>query len=243
MPAERERRLADHHRFTIARRGYRPAEVDQALAEVRDRADSLAADRDRLSEQKNQLASRLLSAIRRTNELDTRVKRLSASADSADGLSERIRVILELACAEANAMTTHARNLLQHAKASKTELDHRQAQLEADQQQILASAQAEADQLRKQALEAASARRAEAQAEAERILDEARTSAKAVVDDAHRAAVADVDRLREHLLAELPRRVVAIIDDAVGQLPSAPEGSATAYHSAESVVVPQQRQP
>jgi DivIVA domain-containing protein len=243
MPAEPERRLAGHHRFAVALRGYRPAEVDQALAELGDRVESLAADRDRLSEQKNQLASRLLSAIRRTNELDTRVKRLSASADSADGLSERIRVILELACAEANAMTTHARNLLQHAKASKTELDHRQAQLEADQQQLLASAQAEADQLRKQALEAASARRAEAHAEAERSLDQARTSAKEVVDQAQRAAAADVDRLREYLLAELPRRVNAVIDDAVGQLPSRPEGAATAGDCAESVVVPQQRQP
>jgi V/A-type H+-transporting ATPase subunit G/H len=243
MPAEPERRLAGHHRFTIAVRGYRPAEVDQALAEFQDRMDSLVADRDRLAEQKNQLASRLLSAIRQTNELDTRVKRLSASADSADGLSERIRVILELACAEANAMTTQARKLLEQAKTSKAELDHRQAQLEADQQQILASARAEADQLRKQAQDAASARRAEARVEAERILNEARTSAKAVVDDAHRAAGADVDRLREHLLAELPRQVIAVIDDAVGQLPSGPEGTATTNHSAESVVVPQQRQP
>jgi V/A-type H+-transporting ATPase subunit G/H len=242
MPAEPERRLADHHRFTIALRGYRPAEVDQALAELRDRVDSLAADRDQLSEQKNQLASRLLSAIRRTNELDTRVKRLSASADSADGLSERIRVILELAFAEANAMTTHARKLLEQATTSKTELDHRQAQLEADQQQILTSARAEADQLRMQALEAANARRAEAQVEAERILEEARTSAKEVVDDARRAARADVDRLREHLLAELPRQVIAVIDDAVGRLPIGVEGAATTNNSAESVVVPQQRQ-
>ena len=205
--------------------------------------DSLTADRDRLSEQKNQLASRLLSAIRRTNELDARVKHLSASAESADGLSERIRVILELASAEANAMTTQARKLLEQAKTSQTELDHRQAQLGAEEEQVLASARAEADQLRKQALEAATTRRAEAHAEAERILDGARTSAKEVVDQAHRAADADVDRLREYLLAELPRRVNAVIDDAVGQVPSRPEGAATAADGAESVVVPQQRQP
>jgi F0F1-type ATP synthase membrane subunit b/b' len=196
-----------------------------------------------LSEQKNQLASRLLSAIRRTNELDTRVKHLSASAESADGLSERIRVILELASAEANAMTTQARKLLEQAKTSQTELDHRQAQLNAEEKQILASARAEADQLLKEALEAATARRAEAHAEAERILDEARTSAKEVADQAHRTAAADVDRLREYLLAELPQRVNAVIDDAVGQVASRPEGALTADDCTESVVVPQQRQP
>jgi DivIVA domain-containing protein len=243
MPAEPERRLAGHDRFTIALRGYRPAEVDQALAELRDRVDGLAADRDRLSEQKSQLASRLLAAIRRTNELDTRLKHLSASADSADGLSERIRVILELASAEAMAMTTQARRLLEQAKTTQTELDHRQARLDADQQQILASARAEADQQRKQALEAASAQLAEAQAEAERILEKARTFAKEVVDEAHRAAAADVDRMREHLLAELPRQMNAVIDHAVAQLPSGPQGAATADESAGSVVVPQQRQP
>jgi len=188
--------------------------------------DALAADRDRLAEQKNQLASRLLDAIRRTNELDARVKRLSASAASADGLSERIRVILELASAEAGSMTTRARDLLDQAASSRTELDRRQAQLDADRHRILASAQAEADQQREQALEAASAQRSVAQAEAERILDEAR-----------RAAADDADRLREHLLAELPRQVNAVIDDAIGRVPGAP---ATAD---DPVVVPRQRQP
>jgi len=226
MPAEPERRLAGHHRFTTAFRGYRTAEVDQALAELGERVDALAADRDRLAEQKNQLASRLLDAIRRTNELDARVKRLSASAASADGLSERIRVILELASAEAGSMTTRARDLLDQAASSRTELDRRQAQLDADRHRILASAQAEADQQREQALEAASAQRSVAQAEAERILDEAR-----------RAAADDADRLREHLLAELPRQVNAVIDDAIGRVPGAP---ATAD---DPVVVPRQRQP
>jgi hypothetical protein len=59
-----------------------------------------------------------------------------------------------------------------------TELDHRQVQMDAEQEQIPAFARAEADRLREQALEAAIARRAEAQAEAERILDEAKTSGR-----------------------------------------------------------------
>jgi F0F1-type ATP synthase membrane subunit b/b' len=215
--------------------------VDQALAELRDRADSLAADRDRLCEQKNELASRLLAAVRKTNELDLRVKHLSASAASADGLSERIRVILGLASAEADAMTAEARKLLEQATTSQAELDRRRAEHDAEHQRVLAAARADAEHLRDEALEAANDRRAEAHAEAERILDEARTSAKAVVDEAHRAAAADVDRLREHLLAELPRRLNAVIDDAVERLPSRAE--AAADDSAESVVVPRQRQP
>jgi DNA anti-recombination protein RmuC len=215
--------------------------VDQALAELRDRVDSLAADRDRLSEQKNELASRLLAAVRRANELDMRVKHLSASAESADGLSERIRAILGLASAEADAMTTQARKLLEQATTSQAELDRRGAEHDAEHKQVLAAGRAEADQLREEALEAASARRAEAHAEAERILDDARTSAKAVVDEAHRAAAADVDRLREHLLAELTRRMNAVIDDAVERLPNRAEAAAT--DSAAPVAVPQQRQP
>lgn len=240
MPAEPERRAAGLPGFAIALRGYRPAEVDQALAELRDRADSLAADRDRLCEQKNELASRLLAAVRRTNELDLRVKHLSASAESADGLSERIRVILGLASAEADAMTTQARNLLEQATTSQAELDRRRAEHDAEHERVMAAGRAEADQLREEALEAANARRAEAHAEAERILDEARTSAKAVVDGAHRAAAADVERLREHLLAELPRRLNAVIDDAVERLPSRAQAAATAD---DSVVVPRPRQP
>jgi cell division septum initiation protein DivIVA len=168
--------------------------VDQALAELRDRVDSLAADRDRLSEQKNELASRLLAAVRRANELDMRVKHLSASAESADGLSERIRAILGLASAEADAMTTQARKLLEQATTSQAELDRRGAEHDAEHKQVLAAGRAEADQLREEALEAASARRAEAHAEAERILDEARTSAKAVVDEAHRG-VGEAERV------------------------------------------------
>jgi hypothetical protein len=77
----------------------------------------------------------------------------------------------------ANAMT-QARKLLNQAKTPQKELDHRQAQMDAEQEQILASARAEADRLREQALEGAIARRAEAQAKAERILDEAKTSGR-----------------------------------------------------------------
>jgi cell division septum initiation protein DivIVA len=241
MPAESERRVAGLQSFTVALRGYRTTEVDRALTELRDQVDGLVADRDRLTEEKNQLATRLLSAIRRSNELDARVNGLSASAESAEGLSERIRTILELASAEASAITTQARELLDQARVSQTEVDRRRSELAAEEQQILAAARAEAEALQEQAREAASARRAEAQTEAKRILDEATTSAKAVVDQARRAAAADVDRLREHLLAELPRRLNAVLDDAAGYLPGRAEVT-TGDGLAEPVVLPRQRQ-
>jgi DivIVA domain-containing protein len=263
MPAQSERHVAGVEGFPVTLRGYRATEVDQALAKLRDQVDSLAADRDRLTEEKNQLASRLLVAIRRSNELDTRVKHLSASAESADGLSERIRVILELASAEANSITTKARELLEQARAAQTELDRRRAELEAEEQQVLAAARAEAEELREQARKAASAGRAEAQAEVERIVDDAKASAKAVVDegeqtaaavvdqarqaaatvvdDARRTAAADIDRVREHLQVELPRRLGAVLDDATGFLPRAEmpgEGD-----PGKPVPVPRPRQP
>ena len=116
MAAEPERRTVGQHGFTVVLRGYRPAEVDHALATLHARLERLAADRSTLAEQKDQLSSRLLAAIRQIDELGVQVKHLSASAGSADGLSERIRVILELASAEATTMTAHARQLLDQNK-------------------------------------------------------------------------------------------------------------------------------
>jgi V/A-type H+-transporting ATPase subunit G/H len=243
MPAEPERRTAGRHGFTIVLRGYRPTEVDDVLAELQAQSASLAADRDALSGQKAQLASRLLVAIRRIDELDTQVKHLSASAGSADGLSERIRVILELASAEANTMTAQARELLEQTKTTQTNLDHQRAQLGVERTQVLAAARAEADELRQQARQAATANRAETQAAAERILGDARTAATAVVDQAHRTAAADADRLRERLLAELPPTLNTIIDTAIGQLAAPAEVTSRTGDLTGTVAVPQQREP
>lgn len=243
MPGEPERRAAGQHGFTVALRGYRPTEVDHVLAELHAQVEMLAADRDKLSEQKGQLASRLLSALRQNAELGSQVKHLSASAGSADGLSGRIRVILELASAEATTVTAQARELLERNMTAQTELDHRRAQLDAEQKHLLASARAEADQLRQQALQVATAHRAETQVEAERILAEARIAATAVLDQAHRTAAADADRLRERLLAELPRTLNAVIDNAIGQLPGPAETTPASGSPTEAVALPQQRQP
>jgi DivIVA domain-containing protein len=225
MSAEPERRVAGQHDFTVALRGYKPAEVDQALAELRARVDDLVAERNSLSAQKNQLASQLLSAIRRTNELSMQVEHLSASAASTDGLSERIRVILELASEEGKAITAQAR------------------ELEAERTLLLTSARAQADRLQREAVQAARAHHDEAQADAERILGEASTAAKAVLEEAHRSAAADVDQLRESLLTELPQRLNAVIDAALGHLPGPVEGAANGGEPVDAAVVPQQRQP
>jgi cell division septum initiation protein DivIVA len=243
MPAEPDRRLGGQYEFTVVRRGYRPAQVDQALVELRAHADTLVADRDGLSQRNQQLAAYLASAIRRANTLEARVKHLSASAASADGLSERVRVILELASAEADAMKTEARELLEQTKASHAQLRHRLAQLDAEQSQILAAARTDADRLTRQAHIMASAHRANADTEAERILEDARTTATNVVADAHRAAAADVDRLREYLLEELPRGLNAVINEAIGQLPHTIDANSIISDPADAVVLPKQRQP
>jgi DivIVA domain-containing protein len=246
MPAEPDRRLGGQDEFTVVRRGYRPAQVDQALAELRADVDTLVAERDGLSQRNQQLATRLASAIRRANTLEARVKHLSASAASADGLSERVRTILELAAAEAEAMKAQARELLEQTRASQTELGRRLAQLDDERGHILAAARTDADRLRQQAVATASAHRAEAATEAERILGEARTIARNVVANAQRAVTADIDRLREYLLTELPRSVNVVISEAVGQLPHTIDGASTISDSADSagvVVLPEQRQP
>jgi len=241
MPAETRQPIAGQHRFTVTFRGYKPAEVDQALAELSDQVENLVADLDRLSREKQQLAARLLSAINQAGTLSTRVKHLSASAGSADGLSERIKVILELASAEADAMTAQAKALLEQTKSSQAELDQRRAQFDRERSQLIASAQAEAERLREEAQQAAQAHRAETATETERILHEARTTARATVEEANRAAAADVDRLHEHLREALLSALDAVIKDATALLPSRVDGASTVGNDA--VVLPQQRRP
>lgn len=239
MPAESDRRPGRRHGFTVVRRGYRPAQVDQALAALQAHVDGLVVDRERLLENNQQFAARLASAIGRANELEAQVKRLSAPAASADGLSERVRAILELAVDEANAIRAQASELLEQTRASQVELDQRLAQLEGERHQV----RTDAEEARQQAASTLSALRADAEAECERILGEARTTAANVVADAHRAAAADVDRLREHLLAELQRSLDAVVNDAVGQLPRTIAGAPTVSDAAEAVVLPPQRVP
>jgi cell division septum initiation protein DivIVA len=243
MSAEPDRQPEPEHGFAIVLRGYRPVQVDQALAELRAQVGALGFDRDGLVGRNQQLAGRLASAIRRANALEAQVKHLSASAGSADGLSERVRTILELASDEANAMTARARELLEQTRTSRAELDHHLAELDAERNRVLAAAWTDADQARQRALSAASALRADAQAESDRILGEARTTAANVVAEAYRAAVADVDRLREHILAELPRSLNAVVNDAIRQLPRNTEEPSTISEAAAAVVVPEQRKP
>lgn len=185
----------------------------------------LVAERNELSDQKNQLASQLLSAIRRTNELGKQVQHLSSSAASTDGLSERIRVILELASEEAGAITAQATDLLEEAKTARATADRRLVQAAAEHSGLIASAQAEAGRLRQEAVQAAKAQHDAAQADAERILDEAEATAKAVVEEARRAAAAHVEQLRESLHAELPRKLNAVLDAALNRAEGASEDS------------------
>ena len=166
-------------------------------------------------------------------------RRVSAPAASADGLSERVRAILELAVDEANAIRAQASELLERTRASQVELDQRLAQLKGERHQV----RTDAEEARQQAASTLSALRADAEAECERILGEARTTAANVVADAHRAAAADVDRLREYLRMELQRSLDAVVNDAVGQLPRTIAGAPTVSDAAEAVVLPPQRVP
>ena len=136
-----------------------------------------------------------------------------------------------------------AGELLEQAKASQVELDHRRTQLEDERNHVLAAARTDAEQARQQAVNTASTLRADAKAECERILSEARTTAANVVADARRAAATDVKRLREHLLAELQHSLDAVLNEAIAQLPRTIAGAPTVSDDAEAEVLPSQRVP
>ncbi len=134
--------------FRVVRRGYPPAEVDRALAELRAQVAALTADRDQLTVRYRLLADRLAAEIRRTADLDERAQRLSASPAGADGLGERVRLILQLASEEADAIVAQAGGLLAQARAAQQDLDRRRARVEAECRQLLAAVLAEAARLR-----------------------------------------------------------------------------------------------
>jgi vacuolar-type H+-ATPase subunit H len=133
-----------------------------------------------------------------------------------------------------NALKAQADEVLKQTRASQAEADDRLSQLEGERNQVLAAARTDAEHSRQQAVRVASAVRADAETERERILGEARTTAANVVADAHRAAAADVDRLREHLRAELPRSLDAVLNDAIGQLPRTLAVTPTVTDAAEA---------
>lgn len=198
--------------FDSSWRGYDRAQVQHYVHNAETELAIVTADRDAAVARTEHLVRELDDARAQVDALRARIDRISRTPLSPDGLSERLRRMVELANAEAAEVTARARAAARHSwsLADQSDTLARQAaqrRRELDEQAAKAREEVQAD------FEAAmSARRAEslrAIAEQERVAAE--HAAKIVAD-----AKAEVDALRAQraqLIEEL-RDVQRILTDA-----------------------------
>lgn len=188
--------------FSVTRRGYNPGEVDEYVRYLGAQILMLAADRDAVVEHRDELLRRVERESAEKDRLRDQLHRLVASPNSAEGLSGRMGVMLELATEEVTQLRTSAREEA-HAVVAQAEigrrrneqlrrrLDYERNQLAADQarlRELLAPAHQEAERISTDAAARAEELVAAARGHAERIRSE---------------VSAEVVRLREH--SELQR--------------------------------------
>jgi hypothetical protein len=180
--------------FAVTRRGYSPAQVEDYLRGLDAQAHLVAADRDALIEQRAELLSELERERAETERLRQQLRCLARSPRSAEELSERLRVVLELASNEVaelrrradedtSAMLAEAEVERRRGQQLRRRLDRERAELASERlqaRQTSVSARREAGQIiadaaaRAEHMVASGARElANARDEAARLRDEA----------------------------------------------------------------------
>ncbi|WP_439381130.1 DivIVA domain-containing protein [Amycolatopsis lexingtonensis] len=94
--------------FALTLRGYDREQVDEHLAELRDELRLLTLDRDAAVAEAETLARRLEAARTEIDRLRVRLDRLAAAPADPAAVGDRVRHMLELARAEADAVVTTA---------------------------------------------------------------------------------------------------------------------------------------
>ena len=185
----------------MTRRGYNPGEVDEYVRYLGAQILMLAADRDAVVEHRDELLGRVERESAEKDRLRDQLHRLVASPNSAEGLSGRMGVMLELATEEVTQLRTSAREearaVVGQAEIGRRRneqlrkrLDYERNQLAADQarlRELLAPAHQEAERIS-----------TDAEARAEELVAAARGHAERIRSEVS----AEVARLREHSEAQ-----------------------------------------
>ncbi|HEY2206138.1 MAG TPA: hypothetical protein VGH99_16815 [Pseudonocardia sp.] len=213
--------------FSVCRRGYAPEQVDRCLRHLKTQVALLAADRDALLEQGDQLLRRVGLESEQNAGLRDRLHRLAAVPPSPRGMSERVQLMLSVAHEEATELRARARAkpaaLVARATAAqrRTEeqrraLEQEQERLAADRAAILAEGHLHADRLRADGAAAADQARSSAAEEADRIREAARAEADRILADAESRAARTTADARHTAEGELRavRARSADVDDA-----------------------------
>jgi cell division septum initiation protein DivIVA len=221
MSSEAAPSAAPRGEFSVSRRGYHPGQVDEYLRHLDAQIRMLAADRDALVDQRDQLAHAGESARFEIGQLRDQLRRLTAAPQSAESLSARLGAMLELAMQEAAELRERATDDVRaavaqadvekrraaqlqeclHAERAQLNVDRirlRDALAQASQraQQITADASAQAEGVVAAATEEAARLRTTASAEAEQHLTEGRTQADQLLAEARTEATRTAEQAR-----------------------------------------------
>jgi cell division septum initiation protein DivIVA len=197
MSSEAAPSAAARGEFSVSRRGYHPGEVDEYLRHLHTQIHMLAADRDALVDQRNQLAHTSESARVEIGQLRDQLKRLTVAPQSPEALSGRLGAMLELALQEAAELRERATDDVR-AAVRESEVEQRRAV------QLQERLQAERAQLNIDRIRLRDAL-AQASEQAQQITTEATSRAEAVLA----AAKDEAARLRAGAAAEAEQHLAA----------------------------------
>jgi hypothetical protein len=147
--------------FTVTRRGYSPAQVEDYLRGLDAQAHLVAADRDALVEHRAELLRQLEAERAETERLRERLRCLARAPESAEQLGERLRVVLEVASEEVaelrrradedtGAMLAAAEVERRRGQQQRHQLERERAELAGERLRVrrtLATARREAEQI------------------------------------------------------------------------------------------------
>ncbi len=182
--------------FAVVRRGWDRAEVGYHLERLRAQLQSIAADRDSTMKQAGQLAHELAAAERQlavarseTARVHDQLRRLTGPPENVEGMSERMRWMLQLArdeaeeirrtaAAQAAEIVSRAEEARVRNESVRAEIDAERAAIESTREQLLAAAHDEANGIRRDA------------ADEQARLDAESVSRRAKIEDEFAASIA-----------------------------------------------------
>ncbi|AXB44667.1 hypothetical protein [Amycolatopsis albispora] len=181
--------MAENPNFGVVWRGYHRGQVEQCLDELRAELAEAVADHEAAVSQVKDLEKQVAVLLEDNQELTEALDRVCQQPIEPDGLTERLRHMMELARLEATEIKATAR-------AQRDRDEQRRKQVEQDFELAMSVR-------RRDALRAIETQRAEAAAEAERILAEARARSE------------EADSLRAHIVSQLEAANKVLEEDRV----------------------------
>lgn len=211
--------------FDTVLRGYDRDQVRHYVDVTERDTQVLVADRDAALSQAEDLAAQLTSARATIRQLQCTIDRISRTPVDPDGLSERLRRMVELATADAGEITRRAQaaaertwrhaedtaaRLTERHRELLAELDQRRRDMEAEHTELIRRAQADIDRMTREAHE----RRDLLDERAEQLRAQAQTDFNLAMSARRADLEAELNQRRADADAELQRHIGALRDEA-----------------------------